>query len=72
MKLEPYPLNLDITDTDLLYSKLSKLNIDILVSNAGIGNGIEGLLKSTKTDILKSTRVNYEVNFTYYKKIFSS
>lgn len=55
-----YPLNLDITDTDLLYSKLSKLNIDVLVSNAGIGNGIEGLLKSTKTDILKSTRVNYE------------
>ena len=31
-----YPLNLDITDTDLLYSKLSKLNDDVLVSNAGL------------------------------------
>jgi len=54
------PIYLDISDTDLLYSKLSKLNIDILVSNAGIGNGIEGLLNSSKKDILNSTRVNYE------------
>ena len=54
------PIYLDITDTNLLYSKLSKLNIDILISNAGIGNGIEGLLKSSKTDIVNSTRVNYE------------
>ena len=55
-----YPINLDIANTDALYSKLSKLNIDILVSNAGIANGIEGLLKSSKNDILKSTKVNYE------------
>ena len=55
-----YPINLDLANTDALYSKLSKLNIDILVSNAGIANGIEGLLKSSKNDILKSTKVNYE------------
>ena len=55
-----YPINLDIANTDALYSKLSKLNIDILVSNAGIANGIEGLLKASKNDILKSTKVNYE------------
>ena len=55
-----YPIDLDIANTDALYSKLSKLNIDILVSNAGIANGIEGLLKSSKNDILKSTKVNYE------------
>ena len=55
-----YPINLDIANTDALYSKLSKLNIDILVSNAGIANGIEGSLKSSKNDILKSTKVNYE------------
>ena len=54
------PLNIDVTNIDLLYSKLSKLNVDILITNAGIGNGIEGLLKSSKGDILKSTRVNYE------------
>ncbi len=55
-----YPINLDIANTDALYSKLSKLNIDILVSNAGIANGIEGLLKASKNDILESTKVNYE------------
>ena len=55
-----YPINLDIANTDALYSKLSKLNIDILVSNAGIANGIEGLLKASKNDILKSMKVNYE------------
>ena len=55
-----YPINLDLANTDALYSKLSKLNIDILVSNAGIANGIEGLLKASKNDILKSTKVNYE------------
>ena len=55
-----FPLNIDVTNIDLLYSKLSKLDVDILINNAGIGNGIEGLLKSLKGDILKSTRVNYE------------
>ncbi len=54
------PIFLDISKTDKLYSKLSKLNIDILVSNAGIGNGIEGLLTSSKKDIINSTKVNYE------------
>ena len=59
-KTGAFPLNIDITNIDLLYSKLSKLDVDILINNAGIGNGIEGLLKSSKGDILKSTRVNYE------------
>ena len=59
-KTGAFPLNIDITNIDLLYSKLSKLDVDILINNAGIGNGIEGLLKSSKADILKSTRVNYE------------
>ena len=59
-KTGAFPLNIDITNIDLLYSKLSKLDVDILINNAGIGNGIEGLLMSSKGDILKSTRVNYE------------
>ena len=59
-KTGAFPLNIDISNIDLLYSKLSKLDVDILINNAGIGNGIEGLLKSSKADILKSTRVNYE------------
>ena len=59
-KTGAFPLNIDITNIDQLYSKLSKLDVDILINNAGIGNGIEGLLKSSKGDILKSTRVNYE------------
>ena len=54
------PICLDISNIDLLYSKISKLNIDILISNAGIGNGITGLLNSSKNDILKSTKVNFE------------
>ncbi len=54
------PIHLDLSDVDLLYSKLSKLNVDILVSNAGIGNGIMGLLKSSKKDILNSTKINFE------------
>ena len=43
-----------------MYSKLSKLNIDILFSNVGIGKGIMGLLKSSKKDIINSTKVNLE------------
>lgn len=54
------PIHLDLSDVDLLYSKLSKLNVDILVSNAGIGNGIMGLLKSSKKDISNSTKINLE------------
>tara|TARA_B100001175_G_scaffold205630_1_gene174574 strand:+ start:414 stop:1163 length:750 start_codon:yes stop_codon:yes gene_type:complete len=54
------PIYLDLSDVDLLYSKLSKLNVDILVSNAGIGNGIMGLLKSSKKDISNSTKINLE------------
>ena len=54
------PIHLDLFDVDLLYSKLSKLNVDILVSNAGIGNGIMGLLKSSKKDISNSTKINLE------------
>ena len=54
------PIHLDLSDVDLLYSKLSKLNVDILVSNAGIGNGIMGLLKSSKKDILNSKKINFE------------
>ena len=54
------PIHLDLSDVELLYSKLSKLNVDILVSNAGIGNGIMGLLKSSKKDISNSTKINLE------------
>tara|TARA_Y100001970_G_scaffold293500_1_gene440767 strand:+ start:13404 stop:14153 length:750 start_codon:yes stop_codon:yes gene_type:complete len=54
------PIHLDLFDVDQLYSKLSKLNVDILVSNAGIGNGIMGLLKSSKKDISNSTKINLE------------
>lgn len=54
------PIHLDLFDVDLLYSTLSKLNVDILVSNAGIGNGIMGLLKSSKKDISNSTKINLE------------
>ena len=51
---------IDLFDTDQIYEKLTKLNVDIVVCNAGIGKGAEGILKASRQDIELSTRLNVE------------
>ena len=53
-------IKLDLTNTNDVYSKLSKLKIDILICNAGNGRGGLGLLSATRKDIESSTRLNVE------------
>ena len=53
-------IELDLTDTNKLYKELSKLKIDILFANAGIGRGAEGILKASRDDIEISTKINIE------------
>ena len=63
------PVHLDLTDTKKLYKKLSKINTDILINNAGIGKGISGLLNSTANDISVSSKTNVESNLHLLKAI---
>ena len=44
-------IQIDLFDTDQIYEKLTKLNVDIVVCNAGIGRGAEGILKASRQDI---------------------
>ena len=53
-------IELDLTDTDKLYKELSKLKVDILLANAGVGRGAEGILKASRDDIEISTKINIE------------
>ena len=53
-------IELDLTNTDQIYEVLSKLRVDILVANAGIGRGAEGILKASRNDIELSTKINFE------------
>ena len=53
-------IELDLTNTDKIYEILSKLKVDILIANAGIGRGAEGILKASRNDIEISTKINLE------------
>ena len=53
-------IELDLTNTDKIYEILSKLKVDILIANAGIGRGAEGILKASRSDIEISTKINLE------------
>ena len=44
-------IQMNLFDTDEIYNKLSKLKVDIIICNAGIGRGAEGILKSSRQDI---------------------
>ena len=52
------PLALDLRDTDAVYERLSGLEVDVLVNNAGLGRGYEGFLKSSKDQIDEMIEVN--------------
>lgn len=45
------PITLDLRDRDAIYERLAKLDVDILVGNAGIGRGFDGFLKASPDDI---------------------
>lgn len=62
-------ISLDLTDTDELYKKLSKIKTDILINNAGIGRGVGGLLSSDKEDIKISSKLNVEAHLHVLKAI---
>ncbi len=59
-KMQSTPIHLDLNNTKEIYKLLSKIKVDILVSNAGIGKGINGLLKSSQEEIEISTKINIE------------
>ena len=59
-KMQSTPIHLDLNNTKEIYKLLSKIKVDILVSNAGIGKGINGLIKSSKEEIEISTKINFE------------
>ena len=53
-------IQMNLFDTDEIYNKLSNLKIDIIICNAGIGRGAEGILKASREDIEVSTKLNVE------------
>ena len=62
-------INLDLTNTNQLYKKLSNIKTDILINNAGIGRGVGGLLNSSKKDIEISNRLNVEAHLHVLKAL---
>lgn len=62
-------IKLDLTNTKLLYKKLSSVKTDILINNAGIGRGVGGLLNSSPNDIEISSRINVEAHLHVIKAI---
>ena len=51
-------LVLDVNDTEAVYREVGKLEIDVLVNNAGVGRGFEGFLKSTPKEIDDMVSIN--------------
>ena len=45
------PLSLDLRDRDAIRDRLGALDVDIVVGNAGIGRGFDGLLNASPEDI---------------------
>ena len=52
------PLALDLRDRDAIYDRLSTLDVDIVVGNAGTGRGMEGFLDASPEDIETTLGVN--------------
>ena len=45
------PLTLDLRDRDAIYERLTSLDVDILIGNAGTGRGFDGLMSASPDDI---------------------
>ncbi len=54
------PLVLDLRDRDAIHEKLSDLEIDVLVNNAGAGSGIDGLWQASPDDIDLTLETNVQ------------
>ncbi len=52
------PIVLDICDTDKLYQQLTGLEVDILVSNAGLGIGHTPLHKASREEVATAMNTN--------------
>ena len=52
------PIVLDLCDSNALYEQLSNLEVDILVSNAGMGIGYTTLCETTRQDIERTINTN--------------
>lgn len=44
-------MTLDLRDRDAIYDRLSRLDVDVLIGNAGIARGMAGLLAASPEDI---------------------
>lgn len=53
-------MSLDLLDIESIYSRVSSLEVDVLVNSAGNGLGMHGLLHTSADDICTSMRVNVE------------
>ena len=54
------PIALDLRDRDAIYEGLAKLDVDILVGNAGVGRGFDGFLKASPDDIDTTLETNVQ------------
>ena len=45
------PLALDLRDRDAIHDRLGALDVDVVVGNAGVGRGFDGLLNASPEDI---------------------
>ena len=45
------PMALDLRDRDAIYDRLGRLDVDIIIGNAGTARGMSGLLKASPDDI---------------------
>ncbi len=52
------PIALDLRDRDAIYDRLSALDVDVVVGNAGTGRGMEGFLEASPEDIDTTLGVN--------------
>jgi NADP-dependent 3-hydroxy acid dehydrogenase YdfG len=57
------PITLDLRDRDAIYEKLSDLDVDILIGNAGTGRGFDGLLNASPDDIDVTLETNVQALF---------
>jgi len=51
-------IELDIRDQNKIYSNLEKINVDILINNAGVGLGFAPIFKAKPEDINTTTETN--------------
>ncbi|MGI9490949.1 MAG: SDR family oxidoreductase, partial [Geminicoccaceae bacterium] len=54
------PMPLDLRDRDAIHDRLSSLDIDILIGNAGMGRGFDGVINASPEDIDMTFGINVQ------------